>query len=519
MNKITFLVAVLATCAASAQITYEAADFNEAGDAFTVSKASNFLVMNFAATGANHNWNYANLNANSQSEFAWQNPNNAGYKLSWCLSHFYFFTCNNQFNNNFTHASLLSEGFELEDYGVSNIVEHARANSSGFANRMRGMTATVSGISLPVTIDYDDPDEIYQFPMNYNDNATSTGHLSMDLNNLGMNFVYDLSTTRTNTVQGWGSLTTPMGTFPSVLKLKSKLVKTESFAYMGITIPIMTTTISYQWFSKEYGIPVLQADGFELFNIFVPTSVTYLDQPMCLAPNAMFGYLPTANYDAETQSAAVTFNNLSENYDSVLWDFGNGETSTELNPMHEYDCPGTHSVTLTVGNSICAPAQSATFTLPVLITDNDNALTAEVTLESNTLTAVRDLSGTTYQWVDCDNGNAAISGATSQTFTPEADGNFACIINTNGCESLSACTSVQLLGANHNDFAQVQLYPNPTSGKLQLSTTIDVKKVSVYNTLGMVVGTELDLSNQASGVYFVEVTTDNGKFVRKIVKQ
>lgn len=519
MKKITFILAAMATYAASAQITYEAADFNEAGEAFTQSKASNFIGMNFAATGANHNWNYSGLNANSQSEFAWQNPNSAGYKLSWCLSHFYLFTCNAQFNNNFTHASLLSEGFELEDYGVSNIVEHARANSSGFVNRMRGMTATVSGISLPVTIDYDDPDEIYQFPMNYNDNVTSTGHLSMDLSNLGVEFTYDLSTQRTNTVQGWGSLTTPMGTFPQVLKLKSKLVKTEAFSYNGINIPITTTTVSYQWFSKDYGIPVLQADGFELFNLFIPVSVSYLDEQMCLAPNAMFGYLPTADYNPETQNASVTFNNLSANYDSVLWDFGNGQTSTELNPMFEYDCPGTHSVTLTVSNSVCAPAQSATFTLPVVITDSQNALTTDVTLEAGTLTAVRDLAGTTYQWVDCDNNNAPIDGATAQNFTAVIDGNYACLMNTNGCEAMSACTSVTLLGTNQNNFSQIQLYPNPTNGKLHLSRSLEVTKVAVYNALGMLVGEELDLSSQASGIYFVEVTADGGKFTRKIVKQ
>lgn len=519
MKKITLIIAFLATHALTAQITYEASDFNEAGEQFTTSKASNFIGLNFAATGANHNWNFASLNADSQTEFAWQNPNNAGYKISWCFTHFYIFNCNSQFNNNFTHASLLSEGFELENYGVSNIVEHARANASGFANRMRGMTATVEGISLPVTVDYDDPDEIYVFPMNYNDNTVNTGHMAFNLGNLGVDFSYDLAVTRTNNVQGYGSLTTPMGTFPEVIKLKSRIQKTETLTVMGVAIPIPTTTISYQWFAKDYGVPVLQAEGFEVFNVFVPLTVTYLDEPMCLTPNALFSYLPTADYNPETQSASVTFSNLSANYDSVLWDFGGGNTSTDLNPMQEYDCPGDYSVTLTVTNSVCSPVTTSTFTLPVTITDSQNALTAEVTLNENTLTAVRDLAGTTYQWIDCDNANAPIADATSQSFTPSQDGNYACVINTNGCESTSPCTLVTLLGTPHNQFANVQLYPNPTNGKLQLSGNLTVQKVSVYNTLGMLVGDKLDLSNQSSGVYFVEITVDEGKFIRKIVKQ
>ncbi|RZJ69802.1 PKD domain-containing protein [Flavobacterium sp.] len=518
MKKITLILAALAIQAASAQITYEAADFNSAGEAFTTSKASNFLTTNFASTGANHNWNYANLNANSQAEFEWQNPNSAGYKLSWCLSHFYIFTCNSQFNNNFTHASLLSEGFELENYGVSNTVEHARKNSSGFANRMRGFTATVNGIALPVAVDYDDPDEIYVFPMSFGNNTVNTGHLAFDLNSVGMDFQYDLAVTRTNSVQGWGSLTTPMGTFANVIKLKSKIQKTETLTFMGLAIPIPTTTVSYQWFSKDYGIPVLQADGFEVFSVFVPTSVVYLDEPMCLAPSALFSYLPTADYNPETQSASVTFSNASLNYDSVLWDFGGGNTSANLNPSFDYTCPGNYSVTLTATNSVCSPIQTATFTLPVVITDSQNALTTEVTFEGNVLSAVRDLAGTTYQWVDCDNSNSAIPGATTQTFSPTADGNYACLMVTNGCESVSACTSVTLLGVNHNALSEVQLYPNPTNGKLQLSRNLDVEKVSVYNTLGMLVANGLDLSRLSGGVYLVEVVSGEGKFVRRIVK-
>jgi len=519
MKKITLFLAFVAFQAASAQITYEASDFNEAGEAFTTSKASNFLGMNFASTGAGHNWNYANLNANSQTEFAWQNPNNAGYKLGWCLSHFYLFTCNSQFNSNFTHASLLSEGFELEQFGVSNIVEHARANSSGFANRMRGFTATIQNIPLPVTVDYDDADEIYVFPMNYGDNTVNTGHMAFDLNNVGLNFQYNLAVTRTNSVQGWGSLTTPMGTFPEVLKLKSKIQKTETVVFMGVSIPIPTTAISYQWFAKDYGVPVLQADGFEAFGLFVPISVTYLDEPMCLTPNASFSYLPTADYNPETQSASVTFSNGSLNYDSVLWDFGGGNTSSELNPSFEYNCPGNYSVSLTVTNSVCAPAQTATFSLPVTITDSQNALTSEITVDANTLTAVRDLSGTTYQWVDCDAGNSVIPGATSQNFSPANDGNYACIMMTNGCESMSPCTSITLLGVNHNAVSDVQLYPNPTSGKLEISGSLDIQKIAIYNTLGTLVSDKLDLSGHASGVYFVEISAGDGKFVRKVVKQ
>lgn len=455
MKKITFLSVALLTFAMNAQVTYTSANFATAGEEFTVSKASSYVGLNFATTGANQNWNYSSLQAASQSNSGWQNPNGSGYKLSWCLSNFYIFNCNSQFNNNFTHSTVVTDGFELMDYGVANIVEHSRANASSFANRMRGLTATVNGLSVPMTIDYDDPDEIYQFPMTYNDSYTTTGNLSMDLNNLGVPFSYTLATQRTNNVQGWGSLTTPMGTFPNVLKLKTVLQKTETYTYEGIAIPIPTTTVSYQWFSPEYGIPVLQADGFEVFNIFIPTAVTYLDEPLCLPASAAFAYLPVGNYDPDSQSATVPFINQSTNYSAVSWDFGDGTTSTEAAPSHVYNCAGTYQVTLTVTNATCNPSTTDTFTLPVIVTDTQNALTTAITVADNMLTADRDLPGTTYQWVDCDSANAPINGETAQSFSPSTNGNYACIIDTNGCQSVSDCVAFTLCVAATAEFSAI----------------------------------------------------------------
>jgi PKD repeat protein len=66
-----------------------------------------------------------------------------------------------------------------------------------------------------------------------------------------------------------------------------------------------------------------------------------------LPPDAKF----TASPRAGTAPLAVTFHDLSKgNPDSRLWDFGDGTTSTELDPVHIYATPGTYSVSLTVSN-------------------------------------------------------------------------------------------------------------------------------------------------------------------------
>jgi len=47
----------------------------------------------------------------------------------------------------------------------------------------------------------------------------------------------------------------------------------------------------------------------------------------------------------------VLFMNLSTgNYDNLLWDFGDGNTSIDPNPLHIYDFPGTYFVCLTIWN-------------------------------------------------------------------------------------------------------------------------------------------------------------------------
>ena len=161
----------------------------------------------------------------------------------------------------------------------------------------------------------------------------------------------------------------------------------------------------------------------------------------------MFAYSPLlSDYDPISQQASVSFINTSANYDSVLWDFGDGTTSTEINPAHTYTCPGIKQIVLTVTNEFCDPDVSDSITIPLTITDSQNAFTTGVTVNGGTLTADRDLSGTTYQWVDCDNGNIEIIGETNQSFTPVQDGNYAVVLTTNGCQDISDCVVSTFLG-------------------------------------------------------------------------
>ena len=68
-------------------------------------------------------------------------------------------------------------------------------------------------------------------------------------------------------------------------------------------------------------------------------------------------FAPQANFTYEGQELAFSFNDISSNNPvSWLWAFGDGSTSTEPNPMHSYQFPGSYLVCLSV-SSPCGNTQ------------------------------------------------------------------------------------------------------------------------------------------------------------------
>ena len=62
------------------------------------------------------------------------------------------------------------------------------------------------------------------------------------------------------------------------------------------------------------------------------------------------GTLPSGGFTWSTDFLITQFSADTMGTDSILWDFGDGSTSTELNPTHEFSQNGTYEVTLTLSN-------------------------------------------------------------------------------------------------------------------------------------------------------------------------
>lgn len=70
-----------------------------------------------------------------------------------------------------------------------------------------------------------------------------------------------------------------------------------------------------------------------------------------------------ADYSEVINGGDVSFTNTSNDFDSLLWDFGDGNTSTEINPMHSYLENRIYQVSLTV--NICGKWDTKTKTLNI----------------------------------------------------------------------------------------------------------------------------------------------------------
>lgn len=155
-----------------------------------------------------------------------------------------------------------------------------------------------------------------------------------------------------------------------------------------------------------------------------------------------------------------------------------------------------------------------------------NTVDTSVTLANNVLTA-NVATGATYQWVDCNNGNATIAGATNASFTPTANGNYAVEVTQNGCTATSSCYNVVLSNIHQLANSTLVAYPNPTTGQfsIDLGATnhnaniriTDVNGKVVYNATTEQQVVEINLEG-ASGFYFVAITTKEQQTIIKLIK-
>ena len=226
-------------------------------------------------------------------------------------------------------------------------------------------------------------------------------------------------------------------------------------------------------------------------------------------------------------------------------DFG-FSNSYVLRPNFAATCAGTtSSITETSCGDYTAPSGAvltATGTYTDVIPNAagcDSTITIDLTVTILDLTVTAadpsvtaNQAGAIYQWVDCDNGNQAITGETNQTYTAATTGNYAVIVTMNGCSDTSACTSIAVDGLNELDLSSnLEIYPNPNNGEFTVfvdGITASEVTIELADLSGKVITTEMYANvvdklnvpmnvNVDAGVYFIQISADGIRAVKRIV--
>lgn len=148
------------------------------------------------------------------------------------------------------------------------------------------------------------------------------------------------------------------------------------------------------------------------------------------------------------------------------------------------------------------------------------------TVDELTITATA--TGIDYQWVDCNDNYALITGETSQDFTATSNGSYAVILTDGACVDTSDCVDITTVSLSANELTEtISLYPNPVENELHIDATegsieaIDIVSATgqnVYSKSITEMNTTISTSNWGSGVYFVRVRTLQGIKNFKVVK-
>ncbi len=153
----------------------------------------------------------------------------------------------------------------------------------------------------------------------------------------------------------------------------------------------------------------------------------------------------------------------------------------------------------------------------------------DVDAQTNSLIAVNDNDGATYQWINC-GSNTNIPFATESVYSPEGSGEFALIVEENGCTEMSECINFVYIGIGRNERDMLTIYPNPASDVLHVDFG-GIKGVESFE-MRDVQGREVffsekinqemmdvDMSSMSNGVYLLKIVTAQTTLIYKVVKE
>ncbi len=244
----------------------------KSGDTLRYSNASpTSLPTGWQTGGSAQSWDFSKLTSTGQGLYEYLSSSKTPYA-------FYFF---NQIGQK------TADTISLGVITLTNVYSFYTNNTKVF--KAEGIGYSASG--FPLAANYSDDDEIYQFPLNYNDKDTSTFKFNLTIP--GGIFSVISTGKRINLVDGYGTIKTPYKEYTDALRVKTIVDQIDTINSQFGKFAIPRKTISYKWLVGTERIPVLEISGNELPNgTFTPNQVRYRDAYKTnsnpLAPRAIY---------------------------------------------------------------------------------------------------------------------------------------------------------------------------------------------------------------------------------------
>jgi hypothetical protein len=270
-------------------------------------------------------------------------------------------------------------------------------------------------------------------------------------------------------------------------------------------------------FSNNNGITYQSSN---LFNNLTAGNYSFLitDNNGCLSSTSAYIIEPT-----ELTNTTITT-------DASCYDECDGSVTTTASggtAPYSYDWGSADTNNLCAGfyNMIVTDQNGCISTNSVII-NQPNPLLINIWIDGNNLIATSGF--TFYQWHD--NNNNPISGANDSVFTPTGTGAYyVTVTDTSNCYANSYSIDYNISAITDYTLS-TKIFPNPTTGKLTISSEYTINSIVLYNTIGNQLQsvnnnsnpkseTTLDLSTFAKGVYFIKININNQIINQRILLQ
>lgn len=342
------------------QMAYQSSNYATVGDSVFLTNAQ-LGSSTFSNTGPNVIWDYSGLIGSGQRLVQFRAPNQTGFTpAQWP-----YIQNSSNVNLSSTDESVVSLG--MVQYSEPN--DYFLVSGTSLSQKAVSSKLTINSTSFILKTVYSTPDIVYHFPLAYgNTPDSSEASYTSSIPNV---YYKQTSLKRKNTIDGWGELTTPYGTFSGCIRLNSEITRIDSMSVDTIGFPKDTTFLrELKWFHPSFNYPLLTVNENLVNGTYVTSGIEYADNQQFFQPTALFAYLPIFPQVGDT----VSFQNLSNNAVSYSWKFNDSasavETSVLTNPQHIFSLAGTYPIQLiawngTLSDSIIIPVVVTDTTLPI----------------------------------------------------------------------------------------------------------------------------------------------------------